>query len=127
MRVFCLCSGVIMVCRFVSLCNLCLIQNQSIFENALGGIFPFFPGRVCTSWYYFFFNRCHLLGKMQATVLFVRVFLTMDFISSIDIELFRYSFINDFSNYFLKKLYTPCKIYNLWFFIKLFYYTVIFA
>lgn len=86
-----------------------------------------FPGRVYTSWCYFFLTDVTFLGKTPAPVFFMRVFLTMDFISLVDIELFRYSFINDFSNCFLKKLYSPCKIYNLSFFMILFYYTVIFA
>lgn len=117
-----------MVCRFVILCNLCLIQYQSILENALGStcssssLEEFAQVGIISS-----LTDVIFLGKTPAPVFFMRVFLTMDFISLIDIELFSYSLINDFSNFFLKKLYTPCKIYNLWFFMILFYYIVIFA
>ena len=117
-----------MVCKFVFLCNLCLIQYQSILENALlsrcssSFLEEFTQVGVISS-----LTDVTFLGKTPAPVFFMRVFLTTDFISLVDIELFRYSFINDFSNCFLKKLYSPCKIYNLSFFMILFYYTIIFA
>lgn len=90
-----------MVCKFVFLCNLCLIQYQSILENDLlsrcssSFLEEFTQVGVISS-----LTDVTFLGKTPAPVFFMRVFLTMDFISLVDIELFRYSFINDFSNYF---------------------------